>query len=262
MKILEYTSTKLTLQQNAPRRHWIIGLIFILVGLVAIAGPEQVTTFKCERLNLNQGSCELIHYSLIKSDRQNFLLENIQEAKIETVYDSNSAGKYRLVLVTNSNEKIPFVSEFEAENKKQVEAMNQINKFLKTPNQLNLEIVKDERLFAYLFGGLFIGTGLISSGWMAQQTICNFDKTTGAVTLTKKGLLWKVSQKVSNSEVFGLHVETNKKKSAKNKYRISLVLTSGKKLNLGSKYELTRSETQKLIDCITTFLNVGVTNMW
>lgn len=261
MKILEYTSTKLTLQQNAPRKHWIIGLIFILVGLVAIAGPEQVTTFKCERLNLNQGTCELVHYSLIKSDRKKFLLENIQEAKIETVSGYNSEG-YRLILVTSNAEKIPFVSEFESENKKQVEAMNEINKFLKTPSQFNLEIVKDERLFAYLFGSLFIAAGLISSGWMAQQTTCNFDKTTGAVTLTRKGLLWKLSQKVNNSEIFGLHVENNKKKSAKNKYRISLVLTSGKKLNLGSKYELTRSETQKLIDCITTFLNVGVTNMW
>ena len=62
MKILEYTSTKLTIQQNDPDRRWIIGMIFILIGLVAIAGPEQLTTFKCDRLNMNQGSCELVHY--------------------------------------------------------------------------------------------------------------------------------------------------------------------------------------------------------
>jgi hypothetical protein len=97
---------------------------------------------------------------------------------------------------------------------------------------------------------------------MTQQCTCNFDKTVGAITLTRKGLLWKRSQKRTTSEIFGLHVETNKKQSDKKKYRLSIVLNSGQKLNLGQQYELSRLETQKLIDCITTFLNVGVTNMW
>ncbi len=260
MKILEYTSTKLTIQQNAPARHWIIGMIFILVGLVAIAGPEQLTTFKCDRLNMNQGSCELVHSSLIASDVKTFSLESIQEAKIEINPNSQEQAS-RLILVIKT-EQIPIISEYSSNIEYQTNAMQKINNFLRTSTQPSLEIVEDSRIFSYVFGSLFIIAGLVGSGLMTQQCTCNFDKTVGAVTLTKKGLLWKRSQKRTTSEIFGLHVETNKKQSDKKKYRLSLVLTSGQKLNLGQQYELSRSETQNLIDCITTFLNVGVTNMW
>jgi hypothetical protein len=260
MKILEYTSTKLTIQQNAPARHWIIGVIFILVGLVAIAGPEQLTTFKCDRLNMKQGSCELVHSSLIKSDVKTFSLESIQEAKLETNPNSQEQAS-RLILVTKT-EQIPIISEYSSNFERQTNAMQQINNFLITSTQPSLEIVEDSRIFSYFFGSLFIIAGLVGSGLMTQQCTCNFDKTVGAITLTRKGLLWKRSQKRTTSEIFGLHVETNKKQSDKKKYRLSLVLNSGQKLNLGQQYELSRLETQKLIDCITTFLNVGVTNMW
>lgn len=260
MKILEYTSTKLTIQQNAPARHWIIGVIFILVGGVAIAGPEQLTTFKCDRLNMKQGSCELVHSSLITSDVKTFSLESIQEAKIENNPNYQDQAS-RLILVTKT-EQIPIISEYRFNFEHQTNAMQQINSFLSTSTQPSLEIVEDSRIFSYVFGSLFIIAGLIGSGLMTQQCTCNFDKTVGAVTLTKKGLFWQRSQKRTTSEIFGLHVENNNKQSDKKKYRLSLVLTSGQKLNLGQQYELTRSETQKLIDCITTFLNVGVTNMW
>lgn len=260
MKILEYTSTKLTIQQNAPARHWIIGMIFILIGLVAIAGPEQLTTFKCDRLNMKQGSCELVQSSLIASDVKTFSLESIQEAKLETNPNSQEQAS-RLILVTKT-EQIPIISEYSSNFEHQRNIMQQINNFLVTSTQPSLEIVEDSRIFSYLFGSLFIIAGLVGSGLMTQQCTCNFDKTVGAVTLTKKGLLWKRSQKRTTSEILGLQVETNKKQSDKNKYRLSLVLNSGQKLNLGSNYELSRLETQKLIDCITTFLNVGVTNMW
>jgi len=260
MKILEYTSTKLTIQQNTPARRWIIGMIFILIGLVAIAGPEQLTTFKCDRLNMNQGSCELVHYSLITSDVKTFSLENIQEAKLETNSNSQEQAS-RLILVTKT-EKIPIISEYGSNFENQKNAMQQINYFLITSTQASLEIVEDSRIFSYFFGSLFIIAGLIGSGLMNQQCTCNFDKTVGAVTLTRKGFLWKRSQKRTTSEILGLQVETNKKQSDKKKYRLTLVLTSGQKLNLGQQYDLSRSETQKLIDCITTFLNVGVTNMW
>ncbi len=261
MKIIEYTSTKLTIQQNAPKRHWLIGMIFTLVGLVALAGPEQLTTFKCERLNMKQGSCELVHASLITSDVKTFSLESIQEAKIET--DPNSQGQAsRLILITTT-EQIPIISEYNSARENQSNARQKINSFLQTSNQPSLEIiVEDSRIFSYIFGGLFIIVGLVGSGLITQQYTCSFDKTVGAITLTRKGLLWQWSQKTMTSEILGLHVETNKKQSDKKKYRLSLVLNSGQKLNLGSNYELSRSETQKLIDCITTFLNVGVTNMW
>ncbi len=262
MKIIEYTSTKLTIQQNAPARHWLMGVIFILVGLVVLAGPEQLTTFKCTRLNVNQGSCELVHSSLIASDVKTFSLESIQAAKLE-INSNFSEPTSRLVLVTKT-ENIPINHEFKSNLKHQENIQEKINNFLnnKKTTEVNLEIVEDSRIFSYVFGSLFISAGLIGSGLMTQQFTCNFDKTVGAVTLTKKGLFWKRSQKKTTSEIFGLHVENNKKQSDKKKYRLSLVLTSGQKLNLGQQYELSRGETQKLIDCITTFLNVGVTNMW
>jgi hypothetical protein len=260
MKIIEYTSTKLTIQQNAPAKNWIIGMIFILIGGAAIAGPEQMTTFKCDRLNMNQGSCELIHYSLIKSDVKTFLIKNIQEAKIETNPNSPEQSS-RLILVTKT-ETIPITSEYSSNLENQNNNMQKINTFLQKSNQSSLEVVEDSRIFSYFFGSLFIMAGLVGSGLMAQQVTCNFDKTVGTVTLSRKRLFWKRCQKRTTSEILGVQVETNNKRSDKKKYRLSVVLTSGQKLNLGSNYELSRSETQKVIDCITTFLNVGVTNMW
>lgn len=260
MKILEYTSTKLTIQQNRPVRHWIIGMIFMIVGLIAILGPEQLTIFTCDRVTPNQGSCQLVHSSLIFSDEITIPLENLQAAKIQ-VNQSYGNESSRIVLVTK-NGQIPLTKDDSSNLDQQYMRETQINNFLQNSNQKYLNIQHDDRFFRYIFGGLFCLVGFLGSGVITQEFTCNFDKSVGCLTLIKKGFLWTRRVKKPISDIIGLQVDKPQKRQEKKNYRINLVLMSGKLIGLASANESNREETKRLIYCITTFLNIGVTNHW
>lgn len=257
MRIVEYTTTKLTICANRPARHWIVGITFVIVGLIAIAAPEQMMSLTCDRLSANQGSCELVHSSLLWSDAMTIPLENLQEAKIQ-VNQSQTNDSSRIVLVTNQAE-IPLMTDTSANLEEQEVRVNTVNKFIQNPNQQHLNIQEDNRLFSCIFGGVFLLAGLGGSGVMTQEFTCNFDKTVGSLTLIKKGILWTRRVKKPMSDIIGLRVDPVKKQEKKN-YRVSLVLMSGKRIGLTSGKESNRTEVQTLINCLTTFLNVGITN--
>ena len=261
MKIVEYTSTKLTIQQNRPVRHWIIGMIFMIVGLIAILGPEQLTTLTCDRVTPNQGSCQLVHSSLLFSDEITIPLENLQEAKIQ-VNPSYGNDSSRIVLVTK-NEQIPLTKELDSDfNQQYTKKIDRINNFIHESNQKYLKIEQDNRLFRYIFGGLFLLVGFVGSGVITQEFTCQFDKTVGSLTLIKKGFLWTRRVKKPISDIIGLQVDKPQNKKQTNNYRINLVLMSGKVIGLASAHESNRVEIKRLINCITTFLNIGITNHW
>ncbi len=260
MKIVEYTSTKLTIQQNRPVRHWIIGLIFMIVGLIAILGPEQMTTFTCDRVTPNQGSCQLVHSSLLFSDEITIPLENLQEAKLQ--FNQSYGNDYsRLVLITN-NEPIYFKNDSGSQLDKQKNIADKINSFIDQENQKKINIQEDNRYFSYIFGGLFLLVGFVGSGVVTQEFTCNFDKSVGCLTLIKKGFLLTRRVKKPISDIIGLQVDKPQKRQEKKNYRINLILTSGKRIGLASANESNREETKRLIYCLTTFLNIGVTNHW
>lgn len=257
MKIIEYTSTKLTICASRPVKHWIIGMTFTIVGLMAIVGPEQVTTLTCDRVSQNQGSCELVHSSLLFSDDLTIPLENVQEAKIQ-VNQSAANESSRIVLVT-TNAQIPLMTDYSSDLEQQKMRVNTVNNFLQNRTQQNMILTEDSRLFSYIFGGAFLLAGLVGSGVVTQEFTCNFDKSVGCLTLIKKGLLWTRRVKKPISDIIGLQVDKVKKQQKKN-YRISLVLMSGKRIGLTSGNEPNQGETKTLINCLTTFLNIGVTN--
>lgn len=261
MKIVEYTSTKLTIQQNRPVKHWIIGMIFMIVGLIAIVGPQQVMTLTCDRVSPNNGTCELVHSSLLFSNVTSIPLENLQEAKTQANPTSPNES-YRIVLVTKTDVQIPLMNEYSSDLEHQEMIAVKIKNFIDNINELSLMIEEDRRLFSYLFGAFFLLAGLVGSGVITQEFTCEFDKTVGCLTLIKKGFLWTRRIKKSLYEIIGLQVETNQKQAEKKTYRISLLLASGKCIGLASGYESNRGETKKLINCLTTFLNIGVTNNW
>jgi hypothetical protein len=257
MKIVEYTSTKLTICANRPARHWIVGITFMLVGLTAIAAPEQVTTFTCDRQSPNQGSCELVHSSLLWSDAMTIPLENLQEAKIQ-VNESQTNDSSRIVLVTTQAE-IPLMTDSSANLQEQEIRVNTVNNFIRDSSQKHLKIEEDNRLFAYIFGGLFLFAGVVGSGVITKEFTCHFDKTVGSLMLIKKGILWTRRVKKPMSDIIGLRVDSVKQQEKKN-YRVSLVLMSGKRIGLTSGKESNRTEIKTLINCLTTFLDVGITN--
>ena len=258
MKILEYTSTKLTICANRPVRHWIVGLVFTLVGLMAIAGPEQMMTFTCDRLTPNQGSCQLVHSSLLFSNEIAIPLENLQQATIEANLSSANQS-YRIALVTESGQ-IPLMNDSSSNLEEQQLRVNKVNEFLQNPERQSLSIKEDNRLFSYIFGGIFIGTALVGSGVITQEFTCKFDKSLGSLTLIKKGWGWTRKVKQPISDIIGLQVGNPKKREEKNSYKISLVLSSGKRIGLTSGNEPDRQQTKTLINCLTTFLDIGISN--
>ena len=230
----------------------------MIVGLIAILGPEQVTTFTCDRVTPNQGGCELVHSSLLFSDEIIIPLENLQEAKIEA--NLNSANEsYRIALVTQSGQ-IPLMADGSSDLEDQELRVNAVNEFLQNSNQPYLSIEEDHRLFSYIFGGIFIGAGFLGSGVMTQEFTCKFDKSIGSLFLIKKGFLWTRNIKKPISDIVRLKVNKPQQKSAKKNHKISLILISGKPIGLTSGNESNQEETKTLINCLTTFLDIAVSN--
>lgn len=258
MKIVEYTPTKLTIEQNRPVKHWIAGITFMLVGLIAIAGPEQVTTFTCDRTSSTEGICELAHSSLLFSDSTTIFLQDLQAAEIQT-NQSSANNSARIVLVT-TRAQIPLMADYNSNLEQEESRANTVNQFIQDPNQTNLSIKEDNRLFSYIFGGLFLVTGLVGSGIITKTFTCKFDKSIGSLILIKKGFLWTRTVKKPIADIMGLQVNKPKKKSGKKNYQVSLVLTTGKRIGLASGSEPNLVETKKVIHCITSFLNIDITN--
>lgn len=151
----------------------VFALTFTPVGVLSIVLFGENTTLTCSRLEPIPPNCQLTTHSLVGTKTQGLLLAEIQEIRVDRQRSSRSRSgsrggsydryTYRVVFVTEQGD-LPLTNSWSSGQRSKEAIATQINHYLQDPSQPTLFIQQDERLFGYLFGGLFVSVGLIAMG--------------------------------------------------------------------------------------------------
>ena len=145
----------------------IFGVIFTGAGVAIMVFFGKTTTLDCKRLEppTNQGQCELLSKSIlpIASEETIIPIKSLMDAKLDISYDDeDNSETYRVLLLTNMEQSIPFTFYYSGERSDKQQQIQQIKNFIDNSNQVDLNIEQDDRLFGYLFGGVFAVVGIIT----------------------------------------------------------------------------------------------------
>ncbi|MBE9117069.1 hypothetical protein IQ249_14300 [Lusitaniella coriacea LEGE 07157] len=141
----------------------ILGVIFIGIGLGAIARLDRGTLLTCNRGGL--GNCQHVTLTGLESKTQQIPLARLQGAKVDVKQVPKSSDRlkrsdpmYRVVLLTPEGE-IPFTRYYTGDRAAKEVLAQKINIFLENSSAESLNVEQRDRARIYLLGGLFIGIG-------------------------------------------------------------------------------------------------------
>lgn len=137
---------------------FIIGTIFVIIGVCLMIFLPCLTTMTCQRVN-DSGVCVLTNGSLTNTNSRTIKIDNIVKAYVEEDWDDDGAT-YCMVIETKSGN-VEFSPMYTSGSTEKYELANKMNKFLYDKEQKVVELVQDDRLFLYLFAGVFGGVGFI-----------------------------------------------------------------------------------------------------
>ncbi len=270
MKILQQTSTELTVGQKPPRLAWGLFLaIFLLIGLLfvfGILGSLNPTKLLCKQATEQRKNSEVGSFTgsvscvIIKLDERGTEISKtpifrLKEAKLETelvtgVDPANRSDQNERVILLTDRGKIPF--KFSHYGGSEQLIISKINAFMSNPLKTSFEITDDAKSCKYLMvaiGSIIILYGFIGFSSIARippNVICKLDQESKRMTI--KYSEEKVLQP-SLEEIADIRVE-----EWENTYRVSFILISGESLPLTYVYSSSRKEKQQIADCIREFL--------
>jgi hypothetical protein len=186
MKMKKQGDYELVFKSN-PFFTWIFGTIFIASGLAIIIFFGTVTIFVCQRDGEDSNVCNYEEIGLLGSQTKKIPLEQVKEAKVGIYTDDDNSKTYRVEILTDL-ETLPFPSYYSSDYESKKTFSDQINTFITNPEVNEISITNDERFFYYIFGGIFIGLGLMVVFVFGKFVTCRFDKIIGTMTLSRRGL--------------------------------------------------------------------------
>lgn len=140
------------------------GLVYFLFGLffsgpgLAIIIYASKKTLTCQRVELQQGNCQLISSNLLGSKAQEIPLDSLLGAEVresdETTY----------VAILTKDEDFYFTDSTNWGDQHKHSLTNEINDFVKNVDRKSLNVNYDGRSFMWLFGGGFLFVGLSVMG--------------------------------------------------------------------------------------------------
>lgn len=245
------TSNKLTVK-FLPWFIWGMAGLYTVVIL-----PMLITTFSqsipkkltCEREKSTQINCQLKN-SILSS--KPIVIKDLQGAKLQTKAYNQTKNQSRnripyeiqKILLLTKNGEVLFLShqayDYEYTKQKMLSWESQINAFVNNPNQqyLKLQTENIEPKWFVMTTSRWIILGAILNAIlivtiMGEASICEFDLSNGYMTKKRRWLfIFTKKTKHSLLEIKNAQVEWEKHKSTV--YRITLTLTSGKKLPLST----------------------------
>jgi hypothetical protein len=137
---------------------------------------QENVTLTCQRVQLTEGSCQLVHHHLLGIDKTTMPLSQVKSAKVDVhvfsggdtneVIASGHTSTYRVVLLTYTG-KIPFNRTWSSGTKEKQENVDQINAFISNPGETSLRVQQGNPWFTYTFAQIFI----LAGGW-ALGSLC------------------------------------------------------------------------------------------
>lgn len=190
--VVQQTDTELVMHSRRSPG-WILGLVFLTVGSFWILNIRS-TRLTCRRVEPTRANCELAEFKLFGQLKvKTTTLKALQEATIESKIEPghSESGPYEVYRINLSTPQgIENLTPYFISNRaKAIAIANNINHFLKTPQQPSLIVAgKDSES---LVGGIF---GLLATLSFCALTIvgysrviCTFNKGTGQAAIIHKG---------------------------------------------------------------------------
>lgn len=257
MKITQHTPTQLTLR-HTPVALWILGSFFTIIGVITLILFSKASTFSCERVQTNQGNCELIHAHFVISKTILISLHELKNAEVVMTrnrqIDSFFLLKphYRVTLLT-SNQRIPLSFYGSTNREKQDTIAAKINGFLKNVEESSLLIKQDNRWLIYSISCLLIIIGLFAE--LSKILTITFDKTQESLKIERQGLLGTQTFEYSLEDIKKIKLNTSFAFNSKTVfYQVVLLLKSGEGIPLTPSSSIGKAKKQNRVDQITQFL--------
>ena len=131
-----------------------LGFPFILAGLFVVANAVELGKLECNRTASKQGTCQLTHSNLFNKN-----ILSITEGQLKGAELQKKKRNYRIIILTQ-NSQIPLIHSYTIGKQRKIKKVNLINNFLSHSQATSLTVQQDNRLFGYLFGLIFIVSGI------------------------------------------------------------------------------------------------------
>jgi hypothetical protein len=162
MKKLEGTPySELKIQTSNIWVDLLSSLPLIIVGLFLVHISPN-TTLICQRIETKQGNCKLTESKLWVSSSQEISLDDLQGGKVV----QKSKGSSQVVVLTKTGG-IPLGNATRWGDKNPI--ATQINSFVKNTDIKSLNVSQDDRWFGWIFGGMFVLSGVLKYVWQRQK---------------------------------------------------------------------------------------------
>ena len=224
----------------------------ILMGVTFIIIMGKLHTLKCERLEPTVVNCTLNRSSLI--GKKTISINRLEKAELKE-NKGDDGTTYHINLVTN-NQVIPFTDYSSSGKKGKQNKINKINNFLHNSQEQYLIVQQDDRIFAYLIGGLSIIMGLsVLYGFGNKFEPVNYilDKNQDKFLIKEQNLLTtKFTHEDKLSDLDFAQYKQLESSEDVISYQLSLVKKTGTNIKLNCQED--KSEYEEITKQINKFL--------
>lgn len=257
MKIKKQTSQILELGNNK----FYLGRLFLFLfatpffcaGIAVIFFIGTLNTLKCERVEIQQISCQLIRQGL--KGKKTINVSQVYSTELG-ISEGEDGDTYRIELNTSEGI-IPLTEVYSSGSKNKRKKIRQIDNFISDKNQTSLQITQDDRLFAYPFGGIFIIVGgglMVASLTFFRQIHCIFNNSKGKFFIREDNLFQSKIKEYNLGEIKSIVMVVEKDSDGDKILKPKIILHRG--LELSIDITGTISEKERIIKSINNFLQL------
>lgn len=241
MAILQQTPTKLTLQFR-PWLTWILGgfntLVWIPLTVTVFFPLTTSYTLNCQRVQQNQGDCQLVTSNLLQSNTKTIPLPELQGARFDTITNNDGRESQQVKLLTKQGELLfgyrqSYHRQTSVSNLKYI--VSEVNNFVKDTQQPSLNLQIGNPLIGFAVFGV-MGVNFLWYAFCSDVITCDFDKSRGSI-IKKRQWFFLITKTVEYQllDIIDVKVEEKRQRNGKS-YRVKLLLNSHKDLPLTAYY--------------------------
>jgi hypothetical protein len=209
----------------------------------------------CQKTSLS-GKCEIKWNGTTGITTKEIDLKDMKYAELKTTEDSEGDDTYTVIIKTNSGESIPFTPYSSSAYDRKQHIIKEINDFIGINNKYYIQVEEDDRLFIFLFGGIFSLVGFSLIVIVSQVTIF-LDKRVNKLTIMKHSILLGKKYLIYKLDNIDNVIVNSSHSSDGDTYRIEFIMKSGEVIPLTSYYSSGKSEKDKTAKRIIDFLRVS-----
>ncbi|MGY6528436.1 MAG: hypothetical protein ACXITR_00770 [Cyanobacterium sp.] len=260
MKITQQTATKLILEATKysflkRAFFFLFASPFFLVGIFIIVDLGKVNTLECQKSLSREISCSLNRRNLLGEEVITIEKGSLDKAELG-VNSSDDSDTYRVNLITKEGI-VPLTEVYSSGIKEKRDNTNQINYFINNSSDINLQIIQDDRWFAYPVGSVFVlsGAGLMAVSLLFfTQVKCTFDKGIQRFYLIEKNVLKTHEKEYKMWEIKSAELVEHKDSKGRKSYNVDLVFKNMSRIKIDIDGGL--SGCQEFVNTFNNFLGL------